>query len=215
LGARCFRNQQLPTPLLYCNDKVAQFWAGFVTDGHHVSIQVAVVGYDVTSDISSTLKGGLDVILVDILNVCQTNQGTKCSGGHSIWVEMFCGHSVAGHSVEAPCFLHCLGDTGALVPDFQILFSSILLGLPMDIPLPSSYVTGLPLQCQFLLSLLSVRRQPDVYMSPACLYAAVRQCHCHYLLHRHHLHIMFFIVPPMSLGSFYIFFLWIGFFFIL
>jgi hypothetical protein len=156
-----------------------------------------VVGYDVTSDISSTLKGGVDVILVDIVNVCQTNQGTKCSGGHSIWVEMFCGHSVAGHSVEAPYFLHCLGDTGALVPDFQILFSSILLGVPMDIPLPSSYVTGLPLQCQFLLSLLSVRQQPDVYMSPACLYAAVLQCHCHYLLHRHHLHIMFFIVPPV------------------
>jgi hypothetical protein len=129
---------------------------------------------------------------------------------------MFCGCCVAGHSAEAPCFLHCLGDTGALVPGFQILFSSILLGLPMDIPLPPSYVTGLPLQCQFLLSLLSVRRQPDVNMSPACLYAAVlpqvalslsssSSSSPHHVLHR----------PSYVLGSFYIFFLWIGFFFIL
>ncbi len=74
---------------------MAQFWAGFVTDGQHVSIQEAEVGHDVTSDISSTLKGGgVEVMLVDVVNGCQTDQVEILSGGRSVRVKMFSGHSV-------------------------------------------------------------------------------------------------------------------------
>ncbi len=66
---------------LYCNDKMAQFWAGFVTDGQNVTHQVKEVGHDISDNTSILRQGWTCSKCSELVSEChryEMSQWTKC-----------------------------------------------------------------------------------------------------------------------------------------
>jgi hypothetical protein len=67
---------------LQCNNKMAQYWTGFVTDGQNVTHQVKEGEHDVTSDNTSILRQGWTCSecseLVSECHRYEMSQWTKC-----------------------------------------------------------------------------------------------------------------------------------------
>jgi hypothetical protein len=84
---------------------MAQFWTGFVTDGQHVSIQLAEL--DMISQVTaSTLNGGGGTLNLWMLQLgVKMLLGTNVTleqifSGHSMQVKMSLRHFVGGRSVK-------------------------------------------------------------------------------------------------------------------